>query len=310
MPVVPGTPETPVQEVVNIRNKGAYTIPEAARRSHRLLVDVEVISVTRNQYTNLMYNLPQGEFGNVTYWSGASIARTEKIKYPSQRLLDWVNVEAGLANIVGGTGYVILFTLRQMAIALGLVPVEGNRSPPNTWGYPISHLKFVLYPDTQIRITCQWYPFVNYPEVEETEPDLDDPASGEDEYPSPRQNPIGDPWNGNEYPTDPDSDRDSRDYSPENSSDEYLEGNSGPGVYQALFWSEPPSYFPGSSITIDLIDSNPANLPRYSKGPRCGVPRTEGGRKPGIERLKDGVSTGCGEDFVADLEDMKFFVSE
>jgi hypothetical protein len=216
MPVVPSTPEIPEQEVVEIRNQGSYTIPQAARKAHRLLLDVEVISVTRNQYLNLQYNLPQGEYGNVTYWNGASISRTEKIKYPSQRLIDWVNIEAGIANIVGGTGYVILQTLREMAIALGLIPVEGDRSAPNTWGYPVSHLKFVCYPDTQIRITCQWYPFVDYPEVEETDPDLDDPASGEDEYPSPRRNPRDDPWKDNNPPTGPDPNRDERDYGDDN----------------------------------------------------------------------------------------------
>lgn len=216
MPVVSPIPETPEQEVVEFRNTASYTIPEAARKAHRLLLDLEIISVTRTQYVNLQYNLPQGEYANVTFWNGASISRTEKIKYPSQRLIDWVNVEAGISNIVGGTGYVILQTLEQMAIALGLVPVEGDRSSPNTWGYPVSHLKIVAYPDTQFRLTCQWYPFVDYPNVEETNPDLDDPAQGENEYPSPRRNPPDDPWKDNDPASPPDPQRDARDYSSDN----------------------------------------------------------------------------------------------
>lgn len=212
MPVIPPTPESPVQEVVNIRNSGSYTIPEEARKAHRLLIDVEVISVTRNQYSNLMYIPNQGEYGNVTFFSGASLVRDMKLKFPAQRLIDWVNLEASIADMVGRAGFVIILTLRSMAIALGLVPFEGDRQSPNTWGYPITHIKFKTYPDTQIRVTCQWYPFVPFSETEPPTSDLDDPANGEDEYPYPRRNPREDPWNGNADSSGIDESRDPRDF--------------------------------------------------------------------------------------------------
>lgn len=212
MAILPVIRENPVQEVVEIRNRGSYTIPEEARKAHRLLVDVEVISVTRNQYTNLNYNLPQGEYGNVTYWSGASINRTEKIKYPSMRLIDWVNVEASAAFNAGLAADVPNRSVGALGLALGFPAIRGDRRAPIVWGYLTSHLKFVLYPHTQIRLTCQWYPWPDIEEFEEPDPDLDDPASGEDEYPAPRRNPPDDPWNGNAPSSGIDESRDPRDF--------------------------------------------------------------------------------------------------
>lgn len=267
MGVIPATPEIPQQEVVELRNRGSYTIPSVARKAHRLLVDIEVVSVTRNQYQNFQYNLPQGDYCNVTFWSGASIVRTEKVKYPSQRLIDWVNVEASLANIIGLTGSIIVLTIGALAVALGLAPVEGDRKSPNTWGYPISHLKFVCPPDTQIRITCQWYPFNDDAEVEEGTSDLDDPAEGEDEYPSPRRNPRDDPWDGNAASSGADPLRDPRDFDDANEPPPPGSDSVAGKLYKVMIQyggalgndleEDGPFYGP---ITGTRIDSNPAGI--------------------------------------------------
>lgn len=212
MVILPVIRETPLQVSYQIRNRGSFTIPEAARKAHRLLIDLEVVSVTRNQYQNLMYNLPQGDYCNVTYWAGASIMKTRKVKYASERLIDWVNVEAGLAFNVGLATASVLFTLDNLAVALNLIPVQLDRRPPVVWGYPISHLKVVCPPETQIKLTCQWYPFPELGDFSSPDPDLDDPAEGEDEYPSPVRNPMSDPWEGNSPASVPQQERDTRDY--------------------------------------------------------------------------------------------------
>jgi len=216
MAILPVIRETPVQEVVEIRNRGSYTIPEQARKAHRLLVDIEVISVTRNQYQNFNYNLPQGDYCNVTFWSGASINRTEKVKYPSQRLIDWVNIEASNAFNAGLAAEVVNRTVGALGLALGFPAIRGDRRPPNVWGFMTSHLKFVCPPDTQIRVTCQWYPFPNIEDFEEPDADLDDPAKDEPEYPKPRENPRSDPWKDNDPASPPDQARDPRDFDPAN----------------------------------------------------------------------------------------------
>lgn len=212
MPELPVVRETPEQISFEIRNRGGVTIPEEARKAHRLLVDIEILSVTRTQYLNLQYNLPQGDYCNVTYWAGASISQTRKVKYVSERLIDWVNIEAGMAYHASLIGQTIIQTIVNLATALGYGSVELPRRPPNVWGYPISHLKFVAPPDTQFRVTIQWYPFVDVEGVSEPDPDLDDPASGEDEYPSPRNNPRNDPWRDNNEASPLDPERDERDY--------------------------------------------------------------------------------------------------
>lgn len=212
MAVLPVIRESPVQEVVQIRNKGSYTIPEEARKAHRLLVDIRILSVTRNQYSNLMYNLPQGEYGNCTYWSGAAINDTRKIKYPNERLIDWVNVEASAAFNAGLAAEVPNRSVGALGLAMGFPVVKGDRRPPIVWGFLTSHLKFVLYPDTQLELICQWYPWPDIDEFEEPDPDLDDPASGEDEYPSPKRNPRDEPWEGNPPSSGIDGSRDPRDF--------------------------------------------------------------------------------------------------
>lgn len=216
MAILPVIRESPVQETVQIRNKGSYTIPEEARKAHRLLVDVVVVSVTRNQYGNLNYNLPQGEYGNVTFWSGASINRTEKIKYPTMRLIDWVNVEASVAFQCALNAKAVNTTVGALGLAMGYPSVEGDRRPPTVWGYLTSHLKFVLYPDTQMQVICQWWPWPDAEGIEEPDPDLDDPASGEDEYPEPKRNPKDEPWDGNPPSSGLDQSRDPRDFDDSN----------------------------------------------------------------------------------------------
>lgn len=215
--------ENPKQLVYEIRNRGSVTLPEEARKAHRVLVDIEIISVTRTQYQNLQYNLPQGDYCNVTYWAGASISQTRKVKYPSERLLDWVNIEAGIVYQLGITGAGIIQAIINLANAMGYANVNVPPREPQVWGLPISHLKFVAPPDTQFRITIQWYPFVDAPNVAEPNPDLDDPAEGEDEYPSPRRNPASDPWEGNNVASPLPADRDIR--------DAVLEGSDTSGYY-------------------------------------------------------------------------------
>jgi hypothetical protein len=267
MAILPVLREVPVQEVVEIRNTGSYTIPEAARKAHRLLIDVEIVSVTRTQYLNLQYNLPQGDYCNVTYWCGASIIRTEKVKYASTRLIDWVNIEGSIAQQLGILGRVIVVTIGSLGLALGAPPIEGDRRAYSTWGFNVSHLKFVCPPGTQIRVTCQWYPFRDLDNIEEPDADLDDPANGEDEYPSPRRNPSDDPWDGNAVSSGPDPLRDPRD------SDEANEppppgGDSVPGKlykvkiqYGGAFGNDleddGPFYGP---IRGTRIDSNPSGV--------------------------------------------------
>lgn len=212
MATLPVVRETPVQESVEIRNRGAYTIPEEARKAHRVLVDVEVISVTRTQYKNFMYNSPQGDYANVTLFNGASIKDTIKVKYPSQRLIDFVNIEGGICQMTALSCLAVSETVANLATAMGIVPVLGDNREINVWGLLISHLKIVCPEDTQVRITCQWYPFVHIPGVGDVNPDLDDPADGEPEYNEPRRNPVSDPWIGNPDGTARDPGRDPRDY--------------------------------------------------------------------------------------------------
>lgn len=216
MTALPAARETPVQEVVEFRNEGAYTIPVEARKAHRVLIDIEIISVTRTQYQNFQYNLPQGDYCNVTYWAGASIVNTRKVKYVSERLLDWVNLEASIANSISQAGFVINTNMIAFAATLGSLLIPTPYADITTWGLNISHLKFVCPEDTQVRITCQWYPFLDFQGAAKADPDLDDPAEGEDEYPSPRRNPRDDPWKDNNPPSSPDPNRDSRDYGDDN----------------------------------------------------------------------------------------------
>lgn len=212
MAQLPAIPESYLQVSAEIRNKGSFTIPIEARKAHRLIVDVEVVSVTRNQYLNFMYNLPQGDYCNVTHWAGSAISRTDKVKYPYQRLIDWVNIEGGgILNAVG-VGVVIIDTLISLGVALGLQVEETDGRAQPVWGYPTTHLKFVCPPQTQIRVTCTWYPFETVEGENDIDPQTEEPTGGGDEYGSPVENPPDDPWDGNNPASAPDPNRDPRDY--------------------------------------------------------------------------------------------------
>lgn len=216
MVTFPPIRESPLELSFQIRNKGSFTIPFEARQAHRLALDIEVVSVTRTQYQNFLYNLPQGDYCNVTLWSGSTIRETIKVKYPSQRLLDWVNIEGGVYQSTALSCKSVLTTLRSLGAAMGYPSVAGDNQMPPIWGYPITHVKVVCPEDTQIKLTCQWWPFVSLPEIADVLPDLDEPSEGDSEYPSPSRNPANDPWKENAPPSLPDSNRDERDYSPEN----------------------------------------------------------------------------------------------
>lgn len=212
---LPVVPEAWVEETVEIRNRGAYTIPNEARKAHRCTIDVEVVSVTREQFKNLMYNLPQGNYLNVTAFNGAAICDTIVIRYPTQRLLDWVNIEASVqysvARSVRSTYSFFELIMQQLSINYGLLPSR----PDNSWGLPWSHLKFVAPPDTQVRVRCRWYLFNEDPDVANPDPQTGDAQEGKDEYREPSQNSPNSPFSGNPPATERDTNRDPRDYGPD-----------------------------------------------------------------------------------------------
>src|SRR5687767_5059583 len=152
MAVIDAIPEVPVQKSEIIRNKGSFTIPLEARQAHRLVVDIEIESVVRNQYLNFQYNMPQGDYCNVTYWGGDAVVETRKVKYPKERLLDWVNIEASV--LLNGANDVLVTNLNMKTIALaqGIILCETNYYRPFCWAYPVSHLKFVSPPGTQFKV--------------------------------------------------------------------------------------------------------------------------------------------------------------
>lgn len=214
MPIIIDAPlEIPVQESVQIRNGGSYTLPLAARKAHRLNLTVEIISVTRNQYTNLMYNPPQGEYCNVTYWVGDAVKETRKVKYPKEVLIEWLNLEKSIVAQAASDVLVTATNMRTIALAQGVILGETPFTRPFVWAYPVTHLKFIGYPDTQMKVTCTWWDF-EYPPFEFAEPDPNtaDPPGGNDEYKKPKRNPNDEPWEGNAPASPPDPSRDPRDY--------------------------------------------------------------------------------------------------
>lgn len=217
MAIIDAIPEVPQQQSAIIRNKGSFTIPEVARQAHRMVVDIEIQSVTRNQYFNLQYNMPQGDYCNVTYWHGKAIAETRKVKYPVERLIDWVNLEASLLIFAANNVLVTNINMKTIATAQGILLGETDFIRPASWAHPCSHLKFVAPPDTQFKVTCTWWPFELPPlPIAAPEPNTAQPPGGGDEYKSPQRNPNDDPWDGNAPPTGPDPNRDPRDYGPDN----------------------------------------------------------------------------------------------
>lgn len=279
---LPRIPEVPVTEVFEIRNRGSYSIPPAARKAHRITLDVEVRSVTRTQYRNNQYNLPQGEYGNCTLFNGAAILNTIKIKYPTQRVIEWVNIEAGIQadtaiNIQG-----VNETLKAIIeILVGNASANPNQ-PANSWGLPYTHAKFVLYPDTQISLICTWWPFVEFEGVATPEPDISDPQQGKDEYREPtKQNPSA-PFNGNPPPSERQLDRDARDFNNPSISPVWkvwLVGTflDGQGQYQQQS-AEPPdsdqaAYLltpidPANQAPVNrgFLGNGPGNIPIYAYG--------------------------------------------
>lgn len=300
---LPASPESFLQVSYQIRNKGSFTIPDEARKSHRLILDIEVVSVTRTQYQNFLYNMPQGDYCNVTFWSGSAISRTEKIKYPSQRLIDWINIEASLCLNAAGVGVTIIETIKSLGAALELTVTETDGQSQAVWGYPITHVKVVCPEDTQILLTCTWYPFETTPLVNDIEPQIEEPSDSEDEYKSPSRNPSSNPWAENAPASLPQPDRDIRDY-PFQDPDEgiFFPPNPGGGVYQVITYDRPPS-FGGGTVQAFLQDADKNNLSRYSTGGRC----DPGGR--GIELLRDGVVFACASDPVAIVTAARFTVN-
>lgn len=207
----------PQQETIQIRNKGSFTIPEEARKAHRLNLTVEIISVTRNQYGNFNYNPTQGDYCNVTYFVGDSPIETRKVKYAKETLLEWLNFETSIINAVNSAVLVTATNMKTIALAQGILLGELPFTRTFTWAYPVTHLKFVCPPNTQIKVTCTWWPF-EYPDFEfaESEPNTATPPGGGNEYRNPRQNNNSEPWDGNPGASAPDPDRDERDYDPAN----------------------------------------------------------------------------------------------
>lgn len=211
--ILPAPLEVPQQDSVEIRNRGSYTIPEDARKAHRLNLTVEIISVTRNQYGNFNYNPTQGDYCNVTYFVKDAPLKTRKVKYPKEVLIEWLNLEASILNAGASDVLVTATNMRTIAIAQGILLGEFPFTRPFTWAYPVTHLKFVCPPDTQVRIVCTWWPF-EYPPFEfaQSEPNTGSPPGGSNEYSSPRQNSSGEPWEGNDDASSPDPLRDPRDF--------------------------------------------------------------------------------------------------
>ena len=205
--------EIPVQESVQIRNRGSYTLPDAARKAHRLNLTVEIISVTRNQYNNLNYNPMQGDYCNVTYFVGDAVKETRKVKYPNEVLIEWLNFETSIINAISSSVLVTATNMRTIALAQGILLGENPFTRTFTWAYPVTHVKFVCPPDTQIKVTCTWWPF-EYPDFEfaESEPNTATPPGGGDEYRNPRRNPMDEPWDGNADSSGIDESRDPRDF--------------------------------------------------------------------------------------------------
>lgn len=205
------------------RTQGSYRFSQEQRNSYFLYLDIKIVSYVHTAYENFKSVPPNGFWGYSTIFCGSTPTEKKELEFPNQRVVLLQGRDNLNAAIIAQTHKANIFSLESLAISLGGQVQFVEAQPPTVVGFPETVVKFKGFPLCQFEFSCYWLryePFVFDGVLFES----DDPTDGEDEYQTPKQNPIDDPYQGNEQPSEPDDDSDERDYGEDNEDDEGIVG--------------------------------------------------------------------------------------
>lgn len=182
-----------------------------------LAVDVEIVSVVKDEYRSLKSNPPNGHYGYAVIFHGSTCYKRVDLEFPATRLFYATNE---IATIYTGQWFLSQRLAEGLQahydclspatkICLGLAIADpGNITLP---GHPETIVKVKVPPGSQFNIVVYW---VDIPGIGLTSLEIDasDGSDGLDEYPEPRRNDPGDPYDQNPPEDIRDPDNDDRDY--------------------------------------------------------------------------------------------------
>lgn len=285
-------------ETRRIENYGILKLLPEERGANNLIVQSDVIQLPYSEYLNVKSNPPKSHYGYVCFMSKGYVMSILDIQFRRQ-------------IIINRERYLVQLAWQEFCNSKTILDAVANTSPDTTVDYPIwlcDELRFKLEPGVVLNVFKSHIPPTTCSGTGISEPNLGGEAPGLPASPSlppppntPDEDKLvlsppydGDEDNGNTYvrgsePSPPPV------------------GTEGPGTYARYVFDRPPSFNSSSRVHIQKLTNDPTDVTRFSNGSRCGTPKAEGERKPGITRLYNGASQGCAEDSVAILEDVTYF---
>jgi len=76
---------------VQYRDQGSVVLTDRERSAARLIVTIDILSVTVEEYRNDRYVPPDGFYGYMTFFRGAAVWRKMSVDFPKQRVWDEIN---------------------------------------------------------------------------------------------------------------------------------------------------------------------------------------------------------------------------
>jgi hypothetical protein len=193
------------------RKRGSYRLTDEQRASHKVAVDVEVVSYSHERYENRKSNPDYTFYGYVTVFHGTSISKKIALEFTRQRIFWGDNLDFWLFQLLENQTKTINLSLRAIAGKMNLTLTDVDPPEPTLHPFPETTFKVETYGESQFKFSVYWLPFPAPFDVPIPIWD-DDPSGGQDEYPEPLKRPKDDPYSGNpdESPEQPDNDP--RDY--------------------------------------------------------------------------------------------------
>lgn len=198
------------------RGSGSYRFNRAQRESYALILDIKILSYVGSPSFNLKSNPEFSFWGYATTFERATPALKQPVEFAVSRVLNTKNDAAAatfnaLAIAAAGNQQItnlseVVELVWEQFDTLNLTPVLRHDE---------TTIKFKALPTTQFEFICYW---LDFPPSDEDFPDFnpDPPATDDDEYYEPQQNPASDPFAGNPTPTAIDTRSDPRDFDDNN----------------------------------------------------------------------------------------------
>lgn len=197
------------------RGMGSYRFTREQIESYALILDIKILSYVRTIYASLKSNPRNGYWGQAVIFEGSIPRERRSLEFPRERVLNVRNNQA-LDEVIAEFQEREQAGLREyLENALeAAFPGLFERDPIPLLPHRETIVKFKALPFSQFEFNCYWMPLST---TESLLPDFNqqDPNPDGDEYEEPMQNPIGDPYAGNESPSFVDERNDPRDYATE-----------------------------------------------------------------------------------------------